>query len=57
MSKDNYKLGEYICFKDDYEKSGKIVEVHRNGVLTVEWTEPRFGEKEYIDVDPDDAWK
>ena len=57
MSKDKHKLGEYIWFKDDYEKSGKIVEIHINGMLTVEWIEPRFGEREYIDVDPDDAWK
>ena len=56
MSDKKYKLGDFVCFKDDYEKSGKIITIHRNGMLTVEWVEPRFGEAHYIDVDPDDTW-
>ena len=54
------KIGDYVGFKSDIEQSGKIVQIHRNGVITL-YSEHGFqgdyiGGQQYTDVSPEDCW-
>ena len=54
------KVGDWVCFKSDYEQSGQVTKIHSNGMLELH-SEDGFG-GEYLkydthtDVDPDDCW-
>ena len=54
------KIGDYVGFKSDIEQSGKIVKIHRHGMITL-YNEYGFqgdyiGGQQYTDVSPKDCW-
>jgi hypothetical protein len=54
------KVGDWVGFKADIEQSGKIVEIHRNGMLTL-YNEDGFkgdyiGGEHYTDVEFIRCW-
>lgn len=55
------KVGDYVCFKSDYEQCGKIVEIIRGTTLVLFKDENGFGGdyiggENYTRVDARDCW-
>jgi hypothetical protein len=54
------KVGDWICFKSDYEQSGQVSKIHSNGILEL-FNDNGFGGDylrytRFTDVNPDDCW-
>lgn len=55
------KVGDYVCFKSDYEQCGKIVEIIRGTTLVLFKDDSGFGGdyiggENYTRVDSRDCW-
>ena len=55
------KVGDYVCFKSDFEQCGKIVEIKRGTTLVLFKGEHGFGGdyiggENYTQVDARDCW-